>query len=74
MKPQELTPTMLIMIALIIVCQSSFLFTNARKHGHKYWFWGIWGLISAPLPLLCYFIFAKRLFWPKSKHKSELKE
>lgn len=71
---EEITLPMLIVLAIVLICQSSFLFTNARKYGHNYWFWGIWGLISTPLPLLCYFLFARRIFWPKNKNKSELRE
>jgi hypothetical protein len=51
----------LLLVAPIMLLQSLFLFTDARKKGHKYWFWGIWGLIQCPLPLLFYFIFARKV-------------
>ncbi|WP_350448830.1 hypothetical protein [Rossellomorea vietnamensis] len=31
-----------IVIPLLLV-QSIYLFIDARKNGHQYWFWGIWG-------------------------------
>ncbi|MCA1061902.1 sigmaY antisigma factor component [Rossellomorea sp. AcN35-11] len=50
----------------ILLIQSIYLFIDARKNGHHYWFWGIWGLIQCPFPLLFYLIFAKKL-WKKDK-------
>lgn len=70
---EEITLPMLIVLGIILICQSSFLFTNARKYGHNYWLWGILGLIQAPMPTLIYLIFVRKL-WPKRKSKSELKE
>ncbi|WP_044337825.1 hypothetical protein [Rossellomorea aquimaris] len=45
----------------ILLTQSIYLFIDARKNGHNYWFWGIWGLIQCPFPLIFYFIFAKKM-------------
>ncbi|BCB02882.1 sigmaY antisigma factor component [Bacillus sp. KH172YL63] len=50
----------------ILLAQSMYLFIDARKNGHHYWFWGIWGLIQCPMPLLFYFLFAKKV-WKKYK-------
>ncbi|YBZ92728.1 sigmaY antisigma factor component [Bacillus sp. AK031] len=61
----------LLIVAPIMLLQSLFLFTDARKRGHKYWFWGIWGLIQCPLPLIFYFIFARKIF---TKNKSVQEE
>ncbi|MGG3914802.1 sigmaY antisigma factor component [Rossellomorea vietnamensis] len=60
---------LLIVIPLLLV-QSIFLFIDARKNGHQYWFWGIWGLIQCPMPLIFYFIFAKKVFRRKGERKS----
>jgi hypothetical protein len=59
---QTETVFMLIVVAAILLSQSIFLFTNARKHGHNYWLWGILGLIQAPFPMLVYLIFARKIF------------
>ncbi|MDT9023422.1 MULTISPECIES: sigmaY antisigma factor component [Rossellomorea] len=48
----------------ILLTQSIYLFLDARKNGHNYWFWGIWGLIQCPFPLIFYFIFTKKI-WRK---------
>ena len=55
------TVLMLTGVAAILLTQSIFLFLNARKHGHNYWLWGILGLIQAPIPLLVYLIFVRKV-------------
>ncbi|HAQ07765.1 MAG TPA: sigma-Y antisigma factor component [Bacillus bacterium] len=52
---------MLTGVAAILLTQSIFLFLNARRHGHNYWLWGILGLIQAPIPLLVYLIFVRKI-------------
>ncbi|NKE05615.1 MULTISPECIES: sigma-Y antisigma factor component [Mesobacillus] len=59
---EELSPVLLALVVLILLAQSIFLFTNARKHGHNYWLWGILGLIQAPMPLLFYLLFARKIW------------
>ena len=63
---EELSPVMLAVVVVILLVQSLFLFTNARKHGHNYWLWGILGLIQAPMPLLFYLIFARKIWRKKT--------
>ncbi|BFT75930.1 MULTISPECIES: sigmaY antisigma factor component [Paenibacillus] len=47
-------------IALILLVQSTWLFVDARKRSARYpWFWGIWGILQAPTPLIVY-LFAVR--------------
>lgn len=58
----------LIAIGLILLTQSTFLFIDARKHGHNYWFWGIIGLIQAPMPTLFYLLFARKI-WKRKKYE-----
>jgi hypothetical protein len=64
MTPME-NALLLSLVAVILLSQSIFLFTNARKNGHNYWLWGILGLIQAPMPLLIYLVFARRIFQRK---------
>ncbi|MBD7937524.1 MULTISPECIES: sigma-Y antisigma factor component [Cytobacillus] len=47
---------LLFFVAIILLSQSIFLFTNAKKNGMNHWFWGIIALIQAPVPLIFYFI------------------
>lgn len=63
---QELTPFMLAAVAIILLSQSIFLFTDARKHGHNHWLWGILGLIQAPMPLLFYLLLVRKIWRRKS--------
>lgn len=49
-----------LLVASILISQSTWLFIDARKMDSKYWFWGLWGLIQFPLPLFIYWIFVRR--------------
>lgn len=64
---EEISIPLLIVVAVILISQSIFLFLDARKHGHNYWLWGIIGLIQAPVPTLIYLIFVKKLWQKKEK-------
>ncbi|MFS0824395.1 sigmaY antisigma factor component [Bacillus sp. 1P02SD] len=55
-----------ILIVIILLIQSFWLFLDARKRGHNYWFWGIWGLIQSPMPIVFYLIFARKIY----RHKA----
>lgn len=50
-----------ILIAILLISQSLFLFFHSRKHGHLKWFWGIWGCLNAPTPLVVYVLWIKWL-------------
>lgn len=63
---EEITIPLLIIVAVILISQSIFLFIHARKYGHNYWFWGIIGLIQAPMPTLAYLIFVRKVFHKKN--------
>lgn len=43
-------------VAIILLIQSIYLFIDARKNGMNYWFWGIIGLIQAPMPIIFYLL------------------
>ncbi|MNZ67837.1 Negative regulatory protein YxlD [compost metagenome] len=59
-------------IASILITQSTWLFIDARKRGSLHWFWGIWGLIQFPLPLVFYFIFVRSgWFNRRGNHKKD---
>lgn len=63
---KELSLPGLIAVGVILLCQSIFLFMDARKHGHNYWLWGIVGLIQAPMPTLFYLLFARKVWRRKN--------
>ncbi|MEH7495012.1 sigma-Y antisigma factor component [Neobacillus sp. 3P2-tot-E-2] len=62
----ELSPTLIIIVAAILLLQSIFLFLDARKRNHNYWLWGIVGLIQAPMPTLFYLLFVRKIFRKRS--------
>jgi hypothetical protein len=59
---KEMTPGLILLVAIILLSQSIFLFLDARKRSHNYWLWGIVGLIQAPMPVLFYLIFVRKIF------------
>ncbi|MEQ2529616.1 sigma-Y antisigma factor component [Bacillaceae bacterium CLA-AA-H227] len=62
---EQISLPLVFMIGVILISQSIFLFINARKYGHNYWFWGTIGLIQAPMPTLFYLLFARKI-WKKT--------
>jgi len=50
---------------VILLLQSTYLFIDARKRDSNPWFWGLWGLIQCPFPLLFYFIIVRKIFHRK---------
>lgn len=67
-QPIENFPVYLyFLIALILLMQSTWMFIDARKHGHNHWLWGILGLIHFPMYLLIYLIFARKIFRKKKE-------
>jgi len=43
-------------IAPVLLAQGTWLFLDARKRGANAWFWGIWGCMQTPTPLVLYLI------------------
>jgi hypothetical protein len=64
---KELSPTLIIIVAAILLLQSIFLFLDARRRNHNYWLWGIVGLIQAPMPTLFYLLFVRKIFRKKAE-------
>lgn len=50
-----------ILIAILLLAQGTWLFIDARKHTRYYWFWGLWGLIYFPLPLILYALIVRKM-------------
>ncbi|WP_026584516.1 hypothetical protein [Bacillus sp. J33] len=65
MNNEEISLPLLLVVGIILIVQSTFLFLDARKHGHNYWLWGIIGLIQAPMPTLFYLIFVRKIWHKK---------
>lgn len=46
----------ILLMTPILFLQSITLFLDARRKGASAWFWGVWGLIQFPMPLLFYYL------------------
>lgn len=49
-----------IVLSLVLITQGTWLFLDARKHSRIPWFWGLWGLIYFPLPLVLYGLIVRK--------------
>ncbi|WP_438349124.1 sigmaY antisigma factor component [Paenibacillus sp. FA6] len=58
-------------IVPILLVQGTWMFLDAGKWGKWRWFWGIWGLINTPLPLLIYLFFVRFPDNRKKRHSRE---
>lgn len=67
----EVNPIILILLVCLLIAQSTFLFTDARKRGHAKWFWGIWGMIQTPMPLLFYLLWSRSIKSYLKKRREE---
>ncbi|MGN7359953.1 transcriptional regulator [Paenibacillus sp. SAF-054] len=68
-NPESLPVWALVLVVCILLAQSLWLFTNARRHTKYYWFWGIIGLIQCPSPLVAYwFVY---IYWPRRKERKK---
>ncbi|GIP54624.1 hypothetical protein [Paenibacillus vini] len=58
MNSEQLPLWIWILVAMLLLAQGMWIFQNARKRGKgmSAWFWGIWGLINFPTPLLVYLL------------------
>ncbi len=52
-----------LLLVLLLGAQGTWLFLDARKRGARAWFWGLWGLIQFPTPLVLYWLFVIRRIW-----------
>ncbi|RKD75140.1 hypothetical protein ATL39_0836 [Sinobaca qinghaiensis] len=56
---QEIPIWLYILIFFFLFAQSTFLFIHSRRNGRLRWFWGIWGMLNVPTPLVVYIIYIK---------------
>ena len=52
----------LIIIVVVLFTQGIWLFMDAQKNGANKWFWGIWGLLSSPSPLIIYLFVVRKIY------------
>ncbi|MNI13507.1 Negative regulatory protein YxlD [compost metagenome] len=46
----------LLLIALLLFTQATWMFIDARKRGRRAWIWGLWGVLNCPSPLIVYLL------------------
>lgn len=51
-----------IIIGILLLTQSIWLFRDAQKRKAHPWIWGIWGIMSVPTPLIVYLIVVRKIF------------
>lgn len=54
-------------LGAVLISQSTWLFVDARKRESFHWFWGLWGLIQFPMPLILYWLLVRRGIWKRWK-------
>jgi len=66
---RELPWFLWVIIPPVLIAQGTWLFIDARRRGSYPWFWGVWGMIYFPLPLVLYFIFVRKVYRHFGKRK-----
>lgn len=56
---QQIPIWLFVLIFLFLFAQSTFLFIHSRRNGRLHWFWGLWGMLNVPTPLVVYLIYIK---------------
>lgn len=51
------------LVAVILLCQGTWIFIDARKRGEIAWLWGLLGLLNFPTSLLVYLLVTRRREW-----------
>jgi len=48
-----------LLLAALLLAQGIWLFRDARKRDARHWFWGLWGCIQFPTPLVVYWLLVR---------------
>jgi hypothetical protein len=68
----HLTWETIVLVVAILLVQGTWLFIDARKHSRWPWFWGLWGLIQAPVPTVVYLFTVRKLGRHLNRESQEL--
>lgn len=62
LPPDQMVMAVAITVLAFCVCipQGIWLFYDAQKRGRFPWLWGLWGLITFPMPIIFYYFFIIR--------------
>lgn len=50
----EISPIWLVVIAVLLLIQGTWIFQDARRRDRFPWIWGLWGITGFPTPLIIY--------------------
>lgn len=59
---------MWIVLGIVLFTQGTWLFNNATKRGRRAWFWGLWGIMNCPTPLIVYWLV---VVWPERRKRTK---
>ena len=54
---------LILLVAIILLCQGTWIFIDARKRNEIAWLWGLLGLVNCPTSLLVYLLVTRRKEW-----------
>lgn len=60
-----------ILLIIVLMAQSTWLFIDARKRESMPWLWGVWGLIQVPMPIIFYFLFVRSGWFRREGQKDK---
>ncbi|MFB9326481.1 hypothetical protein ACFFSY_11205 [Paenibacillus aurantiacus] len=69
-KLRDVPLWLIVLIVAMALCQSTWLFVDAKRRSRFPWFWGLWGLIQIPMPFVIYWIVVRK-GWPGRMWKRE---
>ncbi|WP_245700047.1 hypothetical protein [Paenibacillus glacialis] len=68
---KEIPIWLIVTLIPLLLIQGTWLFIDAGKRGKWRWFWGLWGMVYIPIPLLLYLFFVRL---PDERKKSREKK
>ena len=65
----ELPLPLWVLLIVLLLSQGIWIFRDAQKHSRYPWFWGIWGLMQVPTPLVVYLLVVRKVYRKFGKKK-----
>lgn len=58
-------PLLLVLLAVLLLAQGSWIFYDASKRGENKWLWGLLGIMNTPTNLIIYLIVTRKILKTK---------
>ncbi len=65
-KLLEIPYPLLILIAVLLLVQGSWIFYDASKRGENKWLWGLFGILNVPSNLIIYLLVTRMILKTKN--------